>query len=265
MRVLFLIYCSVVTSYSAPAWTTQLTGETAGSHPMIEPSVLDFSLSWKGMVKAGKLRLEFSPQGVSKPGSLVVKSTASSLGPAATLFPYTHSYWSEIQPGSLRSKYFHSIETDDDESVVTINRYSSGTVVTSEATKTLGTGSTTKHDYRFPFGPARDMFSAILHIRSQTLNTGDNYGLLLLPFKSPYLLTVTVEGREKHLGKESIRLSFSMRKIDRDRHTLVPYKKLKKPVTLWLSDDDDRIPLEVRASVYIGDVRAILTHFKKTT
>jgi len=44
----------------------------------------------------------------------------------------------------------------------------------------------------------------------------------------------------------------------------VPYKKLKKPVTLWLSDDADRVPLELRAAVYIGDVRAVLTNFSKT-
>jgi hypothetical protein len=54
-----------------------------------------------------------------------------------------------------------------------------------------------------------------------------------------------------------------MRKIDRDTHTLVKYKKLKKPVILWLSDDSDRIPLEIRASVYIGDIRAVLTGHTK--
>ncbi len=54
-----------------------------------------------------------------------------------------------------------------------------------------------------------------------------------------------------------------MRKIDRATHELQPYKKLKKPGTIWLSDDAERIPLELRAAVYIGDVRAVLTSFTK--
>jgi hypothetical protein len=55
-----------------------------------------------------------------------------------------------------------------------------------------------------------------------------------------------------------------MQKIKFDTRELVAYKKLKKPVTLWLSNDIDRIPLEVRASVYIGDVRAVLSKHTKT-
>ena len=88
--------------------------------------------------------------------------------------------------------------------------------------------------------------------------------MLILPFKSPYFLKVKVEAKEKHAGKDAIRLSFAMQKIQFDTHELVAYKKLKKPVTLWLSDDTDRIPLELRASVYIGDVRAVLAKHTKT-
>jgi hypothetical protein len=73
-----------------------------------------------------------------------------------------------------------------------------------------------------------------------------------------------VEAKEKHEGKDAIRLSFAMQKIKFDTRELVAYKKLKKPVTLWLSNDIDRIPLEVRASVYIGDVRAVLSKHTKT-
>jgi type II secretory pathway pseudopilin PulG len=80
----------------------------------------------------------------------------------------------------------------------------------------------------------------------------------------PYTPKVKVEAREKHHGRDALPLSFGLRKIDRTTHELAPYKKLKKPVTLWLSDDADRVPLELRAAVYTGDVRAVLTDFKKT-
>ena len=54
-----------------------------------------------------------------------------------------------------------------------------------------------------------------------------------------------------------------MRKIDRKTLELLPYKKLKRDATLWLSDDADRIPLELRAAVFIGDIRATLTSHRK--
>ena len=54
-----------------------------------------------------------------------------------------------------------------------------------------------------------------------------------------------------------------MRKIDRKTLELLPYKKLKQDAHLWLSDDADRIPIELRAAAFIGDVRATLTAHHK--
>jgi hypothetical protein len=54
------------------------------------------------------------------------------------------------------------------------------------------------------------------------VDDGEEQTLLLMPFKTPYLLKVRIEAKEKHLG---------------------------------------RIPIKLRASVYIGVVGAILTHF----
>lgn len=49
-----------------------------------------------------------------------------------------------------------------------------------------------------------------------------------------------------------------MQKIDRRSLKLKAYKKLKSDATLWLSDDADRVPIEFRAAVFIGDIRAVL-------
>lgn len=263
MKTIVPFLLSAACALSAPAWKAELSPAKAGSHPAIPPSTLDFTLSWKGMVKAGMLRMEFAPKGVKKPGAFVIKSSASSLGAAATLFPYSHSYWSEIDPRTLGSRYFHATEDDGEESVVTKNRYTGASVSVNEVTTVTKTGLVKTQAFRFPHGPARDVFSAILYVRSQKLDPGEEHTLLLIPFTSPYLLKVRVEAKEKHHGRDALRISFGLRKIDRATHTLAPYKKLKKPVTLWLSDDADRVPLELRAAVYIGDVRAVLTDFKK--
>jgi len=263
MRPILALLLTTACLAAAPAWKADLTSGKPGPHPPISPSTLDFTLSWKGMVKAGTLRIEFAPAGVVKPGSFVTKSSASSQGAAAVLFPYKHSYWSEIDPVTLGAKFFHSTEDDAKESVVNTNRYRSASISVNEQTTTLKSKKVSTETYTFPFGPAHDMFSAILYIRSQKLDVGEEHTLLLLPFKSAYLLKARVDAKEKHMGKDTIRMSFSMRKIDRTTNELKPYKKLRKPVTIWLGDDADRVPLELRAAVYIGDVRAVLTGFTK--
>ncbi len=263
MRTIIPFLLSIGCALSAPAWKAELSPAKPGHHPPLTSSTLDFTLSWKGMLKAGALRMEFAPKGVKKPGAFVTKCSASSLGAAAALFPYSHSYWSEIDPATLSSRYFQATEDDDKENVVTTNRYSGGSVSIREVTTVSETGAVNSDAFSFPYGPARDLFSAILYVRSQKLDPGEEHTLLLMPFRTPYLLKVRVEAKEKHLGRDTLRISFGLRKIDRTTHALVPYKKLKKPVTLWLSDDADRIPIELRASVYIGDVRAVLTHFSK--
>jgi len=263
MRSLILIFSICSCALSAPAWKAELSPAKAGSHPPIGSSTLDFTLSWKGMVKAGTLTMEFAPRDARKPGLMVIKSSASSQGAAAALFPYSHSYWSEIDPSTLGSRYFHSTEEDSEEKIVTGNRFASSGVHVNETSTDLKSKSVSTKSFAFPYGDARDMFSAILYIRSQKLAPGEEHTLLLLPFKTPYLLKVRVEAKEKHLGRDALRLSFALRKIDRKTLELGTYKKLRKPVTVWLSDDADRIPIELRASVYIGDVRAVMTGFTK--
>ena len=39
---------------------------------------------------------------------------------------------------------------------------------------------------------------------------------------------------------------------------LKEYKKLKR-ATMWISDDEERLPVELRTEVFVGDVRSVLT------
>lgn len=263
MKFLIPLFLSCSCAFPAPAWEAELSPAKLPSHPAITPSRLDFRLSWKGMLKAGALSIEFAPKAEKKPGSFVIKSSASSEGAAAVLFPYKHSYWCEIDPSTLASRYFQSTEEDSEEKVVTTNRHDSSKISVKEVTTETATGAVSTESHVFAYGNARDVFSAMLYIRGQKLALGEEHTLLLLPFKTPYLLKAKVEAKEKHLGRDCLRLSFALRRIDRRTLELGAYKKLRKPVTVWLSDDADRIPIELRASVYIGDVRAVLTSFSK--
>jgi hypothetical protein len=257
-----LVACGFSTA-AEPAWKSELTSPAPGSFPPLKPSVLDLQVSWKGMVDSGKLRMEFAPKGVSKSGALVIRSSASSLGPAAKLFPYQNNFWSEIDPSSFRPRFFHAVETDSKETVNTTTRHFTDRVESTEIARLDKKGSETRKDRVFRITPAFDIFSAMLHVRSQKLDAGDRICLVVHPFDTPYLLNVKVAAREQHLGRHAIRLSVGMRKIDRKTLELTDYKKMKSDATLWLSDDADRIPIEFRAAVFIGDVRATISGFKR--
>jgi hypothetical protein len=256
-----LLFGSVL--QAAPAWKAELTSPEPGVFPKITPTVLDFQVSWNGTIDAGTVHIEFGPPGVAKAGSYVVRSSAASQGAAALLFPYHTSFWSELAPTTLRPRYFHAVETDNKETVTTTVRHFSDRVESQEITKQIKTGVSKETNRVFAQSPAFDVFSAMLHVRSQKLDTGDRITLLIHPFDSPYLLYVKVEGREIHNGRKTIRLTVGMRKIDRKTSELAAYKKLKQDATMWLSDDADRVPVELRAAAFIGDVRATLVSIKK--
>ena len=247
-----------------PEWKNELTSSAPGTWRALPPCALDLQVSWKGRLDAGRLRIEFAPKDAVKPGTLVVRSSAASTGPAAVLFPYQSHFWSELDPASLRPGYFHAVETDHRETVTTTARHFPDRVETLEITEALRKKSAPVRSERvFHHGPVFDIFSAMLHVRSQRLRDGDVISLLIQPFDNPYLLRVRVIGREIHNDRKTIKLSIGMRKIDRKTLELRPYKKMKRDATLWLSDDQDRIPVELRAAVFIGDIRAVLTEFRK--
>lgn len=191
------------------------------------------------------------------------RSLDSSCPPAAVLFPYQTSFWSEIAPTSLRPRYFHAVETDLRETVTTTVRHAITRVEGVEVTQQHNTGKTQQTDRSFAFSPVFDIFSAMLLVRSQKLATGDHVTLVIHHFDTPYLLRVKVQGSEVHNARNTIRLTLGLRKIDRDTLELKPYKKLKQDATLWLSDDADRVPTELRAAAFIGGVRATLVAHRK--
>lgn len=215
------------------------------------------------MINAGRLHIDFAPVDAKKPGVYVIRSSANSMGPAALLFPYTSDFWSELDPSGVRPRFFYAVETDKKEHVKTTVNFRGNRVDSTEISTRLKTGEIKTTNETFKFSPVFDIFSAMLHVRSQKLDAGDRIKLVVCPFDSPYLLHVNVVGREVHEGRKTIRLTVGMQKIKRDTMELKPYKKLKKDATLWLSDDEDRIPVEFRAAVFIGDVRANLKNLKK--
>lgn len=250
-------------SLASPAWQGDVTAPHLGSHPRLEPISLDYQASWKGILNSGHMHMEFAPPGETKPGAYVVKAYARSQGAAAKLHPYQFDAWAELHPTTLRSRYIRTSETDKNGREVSIVRYFPDRVdcVTTNKPSDGGKSSTTSRTFNHP--AIFDLFAVMLHIRSQPLADGDKISVVIQSTDQPYLLNVRCLNREKRNGQNTIKLSVGMQKIDRKTMELRPYKKLKRDATLWLSDDYDRVPLELRADIFLGDVRVVLTQRKK--
>jgi len=110
----------------------------------------------------------------------------------------------------------------------------------------------------------RDMAGAMLLARSQPLNDGDLLHLAVFPGEWMYLVRAKVEGREslpwQGEQRKVIRLSLDIDWIGKD-FTLQPHRKFKRG-TVWVSDDEVRMPLRIEVKVFVGAVFAELQSLK---
>ncbi len=106
----------------------------------------------------------------------------------------------------------------------------------------------------------RDMAGAVLLARSQPLKQRDRLTLAVFPGDWMYLARLKVEGREKLRwrgeDKPAIRVALEIERINKD-YSLSPHKKFQHG-TIWVSDDDLRIPLRIEVKVFVGHVFAEL-------
>jgi hypothetical protein len=212
-------------------------------------------MTWDGRVNAGSFNLLFGEKDPRYPKHFLVRSYGGSTGWAHALFPYKFNYTSFLHPKTLRPIMFVGNETERSESDALSYRFSSkGVTGTKKKTEDGVTRTrTTKFDYPNPL----DLFGGLLQIRSMPLKKGQTVVMPFHPVATPYLAKVKVLGREVHRGRKCIKLDVGLQKINPDL-TLKEYKKLKT-ATVWLSDDQWRVPVEVSAKVFVGHVKILLT------
>lgn len=256
---------ALLVAFSLPAladWKKEITPAKLGPHPKLAPQEFEYRLSWKGMLSAGKLTFTFGTKDPKFPSDYSARVVGGSTGVASKLYHSKIAVISRLDPATLRPRVCVGVQDEGDETNTTRNTWA-GTLVRTEVTTRItknGKEGTVARELRFT--PMHDVFSAMLQVRSHKLATGDKLVLPLLPFDKPYLLRVQVLGREKFDGRDTIKLSVALQKIDPATQELLPYKKMKSS-TLWLSDDANRIPVELRSEVFIGDVRMTLSGHRK--
>lgn len=256
MKLLLLSLVLLSPASAAPAWVNEANiPKTAALKPM-PATKLTYSMTWNGRLKAGSFDILFGEKNPNYPKHYLVRSYGGSTGWAHALYPFKFNYTSFLNPKTLRPIMFVGTETDKKETDTLNFRYTSkGVTGTEKEVRKNGREKTKQKGFAYP--NSLDLFSGLLQIRSLPLKTGDTVVMPFHPVATPYLAKIEVLGREVRMGRKCLKLNIGLEKIKPDL-TLKEYKKLKT-ATVWLSDDTWRVPVEIKAKVFVGDVRVFLT------
>ncbi|NOX98164.1 MAG: DUF3108 domain-containing protein [Verrucomicrobia bacterium] len=250
-----------------PEWLKEITLTKPGNEPALKPCRIRYSLSWNNLINAGEVSISMKDgergDGVAS-GTLAGKASARSSGLARVLWAYDCELNSVVDKSTLRPLWFEHSETENSETVSYRTDFKSDRVVTIRRENDEETGEVKSKKRTFKYANVYDLLSSILCLRSLPLAKGDVITGVIQPFDAPYLVNFEVQGREsrKYQGEErdTIRMGVKIQKINKDL-TLKAYKKMKT-ATLWISEDDYRLPLEIRADIFIGYVAATLLERK---
>jgi len=185
---------------------------------------------------------------------LQLDGTIHTTGLVRALWKFDATHTSSVDAGTFHPLEMKQVENVRNKKTVTHLSFDS-TGVTSKETETPGKSVVPK-TRRFDSPNLFDLFSALLYLRSQSLQDRSVQRIVVYPATSAYLATVTVLGRERLTGSSgsynAIKLDLQLSKIGKNRE-LEPHRKFRRAI-VWLSDDSDRLLLKIQAQVFVGTV-----------
>jgi len=119
----------------------------------------------------------------------------------------------------------------------------------------------TKGNFAFP-QDAQDMVSAFYYLRNRLdvdhLNEGDTIDMNMFFDKENYKF------RLKFLGRETLRTKFGKVRTLKFRPYVQAGRvfKEKESLTVWVTDDGNKMPVLIKASLAVGSLKASLTEYK---
>ena len=235
-------------------WEGTVTASSPPGFPGPRPMHAKYGFGWSGFPGAtADVRLT-KPSG----DRFQLDGTVHTIGLVRALWKFDGTHTSTADAGTLHPLEMNQTENVRNKKTVTrLSFDSSG--VTSRETETPGKSVGPKIR-RFNSPNLFDLYSALLYLRSQSLQDRSIQRIVVYPATSAYLATVTVLGRERLTGPSgtynSIKLDLQLSKIGKNRE-LEPHRKFRR-ATVWLSDDPDRILLRIQAQIFVGTVFAEL-------
>jgi Protein of unknown function (DUF3108) len=235
---------------SAEPWSDRIRPETPGPFPLVRPFSGEFRFGWSDIGAASaRARLWYSGD------RILVEIEGGTDGLARALWQLDAKHKAVILQEGLKPVRFEQFE-----------KYANKRVRTEAVFKPDGLWriravtpdpKNVARWKRVKVEPVRDIVSAMLFIRSQVLNDGDKIGVVAFPGDAPFLVEVTVARHEQirvaGVPRKAIKLDFQIQRIETRKHRLAPHGKFRSG-SVWLSDDENRIPLRAEVNVFIGYV-----------
>ncbi len=246
------------TSAADDSWKSRLQPANPGSFPPVRPFSGEFRFGWSG-IDAARAKARVTTKG----GEMNVSVEGGTTGVARSLWQISAKHNALMKSPSFKSISFTQTE-----------RYAKRAVYTQAVFKPDGLwrkrqvipdpGKTPRWKL-INVEPVRDIIAAMFFIRSQKLDTGDKVGIVAFPGDSPFLVETEVLAHEQiRIGgqpRKAIKLDFKLQRLvleDNEVVRLEPNKKFRSG-TVWLSDDDDRVPLRAEVEIFVGYVFGELT------
>ncbi len=210
-----------------------------------------------GFVTAGYATLEVNSATLKGKDVYHVRGYGKTVGVSRWFFKVEDDYQSYIdKEKNIPYRFIRKIDEGG---------YTKDVVVDFDHTSKKATVNDKKHNetsvFSFP-KETQDMISAFYylrnHLNTETIKEGDVIEMNMFFDKENFKFQL------KFLGRENLATNFGEIK------TLIfrPYVqsgrvfKEKESLTVWISDDDNKIPLLIKANLAVGSLKATLTEFK---
>lgn len=237
----------------APSWEASLTKDPPGSFPELRPLHTIYHFGWSGFT-AGTGEVHFGKTGDKH---FQLEASGRSIGLVRALWKLDATYHGIVDAPTLRPIESQQTEVYRKKKLITDLSFTNSGVT---RTRTEGLGADTTSTRPFNFPGLFDLHSALLYLRSQPLNDHSVYRIVVYPATSAYLTTVTVLGREKLSVRagtfNAIKIDLQVKRVGK-KFELQPHRKFRR-ATIWISDDENRIPLRIEAQIFVGTVFAEL-------
>jgi hypothetical protein len=244
--VLSLLFSTTI-AIAAGDWQKSLTPVEPGDFPIPRPLSATYRFGWSGF-NAGEAEAVYSRKG----DRLVIEVKGGTTGFVRSLWRLDATHTARASASTLRPISVRQLEIYRGETLRTELDFTSEDVTRLRESKP---GPSAKRK-RFKFPNLFDIHSALIFLRSQKLDRGDTYNIVVCPGGTSYLATATVVGSEileVPAGRyKALKAELKLQKINRALG-LEPHSKFKRGF-VWISDDADRLLLKVQAEIFVGSV-----------
>jgi uncharacterized protein DUF3108 len=248
-----LVLLAAAGVHAAPAWRATLTKDPPGNFASLRPLHASYIFGWSGFT-AATAEIQFS---TPAPDRCQLQATGHTIGLARTLWRYDVNYRALANSSTMRPIEAEQVD------IYRAKKMTTNLTFTESGVRRLRTevpphGPTKPKNFSFP--DLYDFQTAGLYLRSQPLQSGSSYRLVIYPATNAYVAIATVIGREKvpvRAGSyNAIKVDLQLKRVGKDMQ-LEPHRKFRR-ATIWISDDPDRMILRAEAQVFVGTVFAEL-------